>query len=110
DPSMTLAMPEYSVQVSSVKTASGSDTLKALSTVIVRGGVFTPGGEQDVTFKGEVEVTLYDKEKSFATIGKNNPPFSYRQWDNAVFRGRSTVKDGVFECSFVMPRNIAYQI
>lgn len=110
DPSMTLAMPEYSVQVSSVKTASGSDTLKALSTVIVRGGVFTPGGEQDVTFNGEVEVTLYDKEKSFATIGKNNPPFSYRQWDNAVFRGRATVKDGVFECAFVMPRNIAYQI
>lgn len=110
DPSMTLALPEFSVNVLSVETASGSDTLKALSTVIVAGEILTPAGQKDNTFNGEVEATLYDKEKEFETIGKNNPPFVYHQWDNAVYRGRATVREGAFQFSFVMPRNIAYQV
>ncbi|MEX1240597.1 MAG: type IX secretion system sortase PorU [Cyclobacteriaceae bacterium] len=109
DPSMVLALPEYSVQVTSVKTAFDSDTLKALSTVIVKGEIYSPDGAKLVTFNGVTEATLYDKEKEFVTIGKNNPPFQYRQWDNAVFRGTATVKDGEFEFAFVMPKNIAYQ-
>lgn len=109
DPSMVLALPEYSVQVNSVKTAFGSDTLKALSTVTVKGAIYSPDGAKSVSFNGVAEATLYDKEKAFVTIGKNNPPFQYSQWNNAVFRGTATVKDGEFEFTFVMPKNIAYQ-
>ena len=110
DPSMVLALPEYSVQVTSVKTALGSDTLKALSTVTASGEIQDPGGTKAETFNGVVEATLFDKEKEFVTIGKNNPPFQYRQWDNAVFRGKATVKDGAFAFTFVVPKNIAYQV
>jgi hypothetical protein len=109
DPSMVLALPEYSVVISSVKTSTGSDTLKALSTVTVKGEINGPDGPAS-TFNGVVEATLFDKEKDFVTIGKNNPPFEYRQWDNAVFRGKATVKDGAFEFNFIMPKNIAYQV
>lgn len=110
DPSMVLALPEYSVQVNSIKTSSGSDTLKALSMVTARGEIHDRGGLKAEEFNGVVEATLFDKEKEFVTIGKNDPPFQYRQWDNAVFRGQATVKDGMFEFSFVVPKNIAYQV
>jgi hypothetical protein len=110
DPSMSLAMPGYSVQVISVKTAFGSDTLKALSTVTVGGEIHGVGGVKANGFNGVVEATLFDKETAFVTIGKNDPPFQYTQWDNAVFRGQATVKNGAFEFSFVMPKNIAYQV
>jgi len=110
DPSMVLALPEHSIQVTSVKTQYGSDTLKALSTVTAKGEIRGPGGTKAESFNGLVEATLFDKEKEFVTIGKNDPPFQYRQWDNAVFRGRATVKDGAFEFTFVMPKNIAYQV
>lgn len=110
DPSMKLAMPEYSVQALSVKTTSGSDTLAALSTVIVRGEIYNTAGIRSMSFNGVVEGTLFDKEKDFVTIGKNDPPFGYTQWDNAVFRGRATVENGEFEFSFVMPKNIASQV
>lgn len=110
DPSMKLAMPEHSIQALSVKTASGSDTLAALSTVIVRGEIQNATGVRAVSFNGVVEGTLFDKEKEFVTIGKNDPPFGYTQWDNAVFRGRAKVENGEFEFTFVMPKNIAYQV
>ncbi|MGC1242571.1 MAG: type IX secretion system sortase PorU [Chryseosolibacter sp.] len=110
DPSMTLALPAFSVQVSAVKTTSGSDTLAALSTVIVKGEIYNSDGIQAGNFNGAIEATLFDKEKEFVTIGKNDPPFAYNQWDNAVFRGRASVKDGQFEFTFVMPKNISYQV
>ncbi|HEX8041123.1 MAG TPA: type IX secretion system sortase PorU, partial [Chryseosolibacter sp.] len=110
DPSMVLALPEYSIGVTEVKTAGGSDTLKALSTVTARGRVEGADGQVLASFNGVVEATLFDKEEEFVTIGKNDPPFQYSQWENAVFRGRATVSQGVFEFSFVMPKNIAYQI
>lgn len=110
DPSMTLAMPESTVEVTSVKTAFGSDTLKALSTVTAKGAIHSPDGAKDAAFNGVVEATLYDKKKDFVTIGKNDPPFEYSQWDNAVFRGTATVRDGAFEFTFVMPKNIAYLV
>lgn len=110
DPSMVLALPEYSIQLSSVKTAFGSDTLKALSTVTARGEILDPSGVKATDFNGTAEATLFDKEKEFVTVGKNDPPFQFRQWDNAVFRGQATVKAGEFEFTFVMPKNISYQI
>ena len=110
DPSMVLALPEYSIDITSFKTALGSDTLKALSNVTVKGAVSAPDGQVAVSFNGIVEATLFDKQKEFVTIGKNDPPFQYTQWDNAVFRGRASVKDGNFEFNFIMPKNIAYQV
>ncbi len=110
DPSMVLAIPQYSIDVTSLNTTSGSDVLKGLSTVIATGKVTDPAGVTATSFNGIVEATLYDREKEYVTIGKNDPPFEYRQWDNAVFRGRATVRDGEFEMTFMMPSNIEAEI
>ena len=110
DPSITLALPTNLVQVSELKTIDGSDTLKALSTVIARGEIKNASGEKLMSFNGTVEGTLFDKETRFVTIGKNDPPFTYDQWSNALFRGKATVKDGVFQLQFTIPKNIAYQV
>ncbi|HEY9487604.1 MAG TPA: type IX secretion system sortase PorU, partial [Chryseosolibacter sp.] len=110
DPSMVLGLPEYSIDVTSIKTSSGSDTLKALSTVLAKGEIRTPNGSLAVSFNGIVEATLYDREKEYITIGKNDPPFKYQQWDNAIFRGKASAKAGKFEFTFVMPKNIADEV
>jgi hypothetical protein len=110
DPSMTLALPSNTVYVSELKTASGSDTVKALSKVIAKGEVRNPNNEKIADFNGVIEAVLFDKETSFATIGRNDPPFKFKEWDNALFRGRATVTDGEFQIAFVIPKNIAYQV
>jgi hypothetical protein len=110
DPSMTLALPSNVVQLTSIKTGTGSDTLKALSTVIAKGEILDFTGKKLTAFNGSVEITLFDKETNFVTIGRNNPPFQYKQWQNALFRGMATVSDGTFEITFVIPKNMAYQV
>jgi hypothetical protein len=110
DPSMTLALPSQTVVIDHIKTDHGSDTLKALSKVIVRGRVTDNHGVTDANFSGTLQSTLFDKRTKFQTIGKNNPSFKYSQWFNPLFRGHATVSHGEFEFSFLLPKNIAYEV
>lgn len=110
DPSLHLAMPKDSIKITEIITASGSPTLKALSMVTIRGEVISSSDEIITTFNGIVEATLFDKETSFMTLGDENQPYSYKQWFNALFRGKASVSSGKFEFQFIVPKNIAYQV
>jgi hypothetical protein len=109
DPSMTLAIPSDSVIVTGLHTLSGSDTLKALSTVVIKGEIHDESGRVN-DFNGILAFTLFDKEVDFVTIGKNNPAFHYNEWSNAVYRGKATVENGMFEVQFILTKNISSEI
>lgn len=109
DPSMTLALPGQPMAIDQIKTTSGSDTLKALSRVVLSGHILKMDGEPDAAFNGILEATLFDKRTEFRTIGKNDPAFTFSEWSNALFRGKATVKDGAFDLEFMLPKNIAYE-
>lgn len=110
DPMMHLALPTGNIQLTEVSTESGSDTLKALSTVLVKGHILDTEGELMDDFNGLVEATLFDKQTELKTIGKNDPPYQFKQWQNALFRGKATVTDGRFEFQFILPTNLAYTV
>jgi len=110
DPSLHLAMPQYDIKVTEITTASGSVVLKALSYVTVRGEIVNSTNDIVTEFNGVLETTLFDKETSFITLGDENSPYSYKQWFNALFRGRASVQNGEFEFQFVIPKNIAYPV
>lgn len=109
DPSVVLALPHDEVAITTLNTAAGSDTLKALSTVQVSGDVRNEDGTTRSDFNGIVEVTVFDKVTERVTVGKNNPPYKFNERVNAIFRGRASVTAGTFEVTFVVPRNIAYE-
>jgi hypothetical protein len=110
DPSMRLAMPGLAIKLTEVQTTSGASTLKALSTVTVKGQVVDNNEALVSTFNGVLEATLFDKETPFVTLGNENQPYSYTQWYNSLFRGRASVTNGEFEFQFVVPKNIAYLV
>jgi hypothetical protein len=110
DPSMRLAMPSESVVVTSIQTTTGSDTLKALSTVTMKGEIQNESGVVMDDFNGTLEFTLFDKEVNFVTTGKNDPAFQYNEWYNALYRGKTSVSKGIFQFEFVLTKNVAYEI
>lgn len=110
DPSLTLLLPQRTLQVNQITTTDGSTTLKALSRVIVTGEVRTLDDQPDEDFQGTLTATLFDKQTNFVTIGRNNPPYQFKQWYNALFRGKASVIDGQFTFEFIVPKNIAYQV
>lgn len=109
DPELQLALPSRTIVVSNITTESGSTTLKSLSTVTVRGEITDVNGT-DETFNGVLEAVLFDKEVTFQTLGDENSPYTYKQWYNRIFRGKASVEEGAFEFTFVVPKNIAYQV
>lgn len=110
DPSMTLALPSDNIKINSVKTANGSDTLKALSTVVVTGEIQDENGTRITNFDGTLEATLFDKEVESVTVGKNDPPFEFKEWVNALYRGKASIHEGAFEFTFILPKNLAYTV
>ncbi len=109
DPSLRLALPQHNIKITEITTASGSTILKALSKVTVKGKVVNALDELITEFNGILEATLFDKETSFVTLGNENQPYTFKQWFNALFRGKASVQHGEFEFQFVVPKNIAYQ-
>jgi hypothetical protein len=110
DPSMTLALPSDEVTISTLRTLTGSDTLKALSTVVVTGEILDETGTRIDSFNGTLEATLFDKKTERTTIGQNDPPYVFKEWTNALYRGSASVKAGVFEFQFVVPKSIENKI
>ena len=109
DPSMRLAMTPHEIVTTSIQTEAGSDTLKALSKVIIKGEIHA-GGERDMGFNGTLAATLKDREIVVETLGDENPPFQFKDRLNALFRGDASVINGAFELAFIVPKNIAPEI
>ncbi len=106
DPSMTLSLPSNGIKVTEIKTAAGSDTLKALSSVVVKGEIIGLEGSLISDFNGTLEATLFDKAVQSVTTGKNDPAFKFDEWTNTLYRGKTSVKNGQFEFRFIVPESL----
>ena len=106
DPSMTLAYPEKEVIIDQVTTSSGEvNLLKALSKVKLRGHI-----NNTPNFEGTAKITVFDKQVPFQTLGNENPVYKYKEWDNILFQGYSTISNGSFSSEFVLPKSINYEL
>ncbi|MFM9837202.1 MAG: type IX secretion system sortase PorU [Cyclobacteriaceae bacterium] len=109
DPSMKLAFGNNQVAVDEILTSTGSSTLKGLSSVTIKGQIKSNGSLAN-SFTGEVQATLFDKPLSLTTKGTESSPFTYSQWSNLLFKGKSSITNGKFHIDFVMPTNVSSQI
>jgi len=104
DPSMKLALPENNIIINEIKTASGSEQLKALSRVTIKGHI-SKDDLANTEFNGELNLTLFDGPVTLVTKGDENPPFDYYERSNSFFNGKAEVAMGNFEMEFIMPKN-----
>lgn len=103
DPSMMPPLGSDKVIIDEVTNlTSGSDTLKAMSNVLVRGHIESQGAPNN-QFEGHAQVTLYDKLSAHVTLGNENTPFNFVARDNVLFRGQANVQGGEFEMDFILP-------
>ncbi len=113
DPSMSMAYPQenvFTTHVNNIDVTTGTDTLKALSKVSIRGDVKDDDGAKLTNFNGVVYPTIYDKAELISTL-KNDPGSNQAQFDlqrNIIYRGKASVTNGEFEFEFVVPKDISY--
>lgn len=109
DPSLRFGPSNEKVVVTSIKTKSDADTLKALSRVRVEGQIKI-NNQLSTDFNGTVEVALFDKRSLVKTKGDENPVFNYFRWDHTLFRGKASVVDGQFAIEMRLPVNLASEV
>lgn len=110
DPTMQLAYATLGAEITHINgKAISSDTLSALEKVTVAGRIFNASGKTEQNFNGELQLTVYEKASNINTLGDEGAPsvpVSVRQ--NMIYDGKATVKSGLFEASFVVPKDIKY--
>ncbi len=109
DPSMRFDSPKEDIVVTSITTADGSPVLKALSKVTITGEV-KRDNVISTTFDGTVELEVFDRRSELTTLGDENSPFAYKQWDHSLFRGKAKVVDGEFALEFILPEGVSDQV
>lgn len=115
DPSIKLSVPTYTVVTDSINShpvGNAADTVRALSKVTVSGRV-TDSNLQTITqFNGRLYPSVYDKKVLTSTLmndpDPNTEPFEFTVQKSVLFKGNVTVKDGRFQFSFYVPKDIDY--
>ena len=109
DPCMRLNYPtDYYVE-----TLTEMDTLNALSVQHVEGRIIDEDLNTVSDFNGKVDITIYDKMQSIPTRDNDNAGgdprvIAYNDYPNTIFSGATDVKDGLFNYTFMVPKDIRY--
>ena len=109
DPAMRLNFPtDYQVQ-----TTTAIDTLNALSVQHVEGRIIDEENTTVADFNGKVDITVYDKMQSIPTrdndnVGGEPEVVAYNDYPNTIFTGSTEVKNGLFNYTFMVPKDIRY--
>lgn len=111
DPAMKLARPKPSIKLTKMNGQNitvATDTLKALSKISLEGIVTDASGNSLTDFNGELSATIYDKSVDRTTLDNNGfgNKLTFDALESKIFRGRASVKNGIFNFDFIVPKDI----
>ena len=114
DPALRMANPALQIKTTSINgknVENGVDTIKTLSVVTIKGFVADSKGVKLTSFNGEIIPTVYDKVMSVKTLGNaGEEQMDYSVQNSIIYRGLASVKNGEFEFSFFVPKDISYKL
>jgi hypothetical protein len=113
DPALKLGKPRPQIitdSVNGVDITSDIDTLKALTKITIKGHVANAEGTLLSDYNGFVYPAVFDKWKTRSTLGQDvtSPIRAFDTQTNIIYKGKSTVTNGEFTFSFVVPKDIDY--
>jgi hypothetical protein len=118
DPALRLSYPLHKVVTTSVEeanTGQAADTLKSLSKITIKGRIEDQSGNPLNTFNGIIYPTVYDKSGKIYTLVNDQSgtdislPDSFLLRSNTLYKGKASVLNGIFSCTFIVPRDISIQ-
>lgn len=119
DPAMKLAIPQPKIVLTSLNDLpidTSNNTIKALDKVTLTGEIQDENGLLITDYSGEVTVTVFDKNISSSTLGNDNQidssgqliTMDFETQGEVVFNGKASVNNGLFNVSFVVPKDINF--
>ncbi len=114
DPALRLSFPKYRVITRTINGKDAStyrETIGALEEVTIEGYIGDAFGNKVDGFNGTLIPTVYDKEQVMQTLGNaGETPINFKVRENVIYKGESSVTNGEFSFTFVVPRDISYSL
>jgi len=115
DPALKLAIPKPKIvltHVNDIPIDQAVDTLKALSKINFKGKVTDVSNNLLSSYEGIATVTVFDKEIEKKTLRNDNvgDALEFRALGKTIFKGKASVKEGLFDIDFIVPKDIAIPI
>lgn len=114
DPALRLSYPKYKVvttEINQMNATSEADTIGALQKVSVTGYLADQFDNKLTDFNGEMIPTVYDKAIEMKTLGNAGAnPMTFKVQENVIYRGLTSITNGEFTFSFVIPKDISYSL
>lgn len=115
DPAVRLALPTKKMEVLTINDTDvsngASQVIKAGSTAKVTGRVLTDDGQTDTAFNGVASALIRDVKEQVVCL-MNDPTtskaFTYYDRINTIYSGNNNVKEGLFDFTFAVPKDIKY--
>jgi hypothetical protein len=114
DPAQDIAFPKQDVVTTYINgqpAGATPDTLLGMSKVSVRGEVRDASGSRIANYNGVVFPKVFDKPVTCMTLGNTSDsyPQAFKMQNRLLFSGQSTVTNGEFEFTFLVPKSIGLQ-
>jgi hypothetical protein len=114
DPAQDIAFPMQQVVTTSINghpADSVPDTLLGMSKVTVTGEIRDIKGLKMGNYSGLIFPKVFDKPVTYTTIGNTSAsyPQTFKVQDRLLFSGKTTVTNGAFEFTFMVPKGIGMQ-
>jgi hypothetical protein len=106
DPAMRIAQPKYQINCTNLNQQTWLDTLflKAGEKYTIKGNVSVKS-QAIQNFNGFIDMVLWDAPSTKKTLANqtNSQAVPVETQEQAIFKGKATVKNGQFEISFILP-------
>ncbi|GHT62353.1 peptidase C25 [Bacteroidia bacterium] len=116
DPALELNYPVMNVQVETINGETVTDAtkfaFKALEKITVTGSIVDENGAKADGFSGELNASIFDSKQ----VTKSYRPdaggeyLSFTSYPNMIYQAKTTVANGSFAFSFMVPLDISYTV
>jgi hypothetical protein len=113
DPVISLAYPVEKVVTTHINlelVTAIPDTLKSFQKITISGKITDMQNNDLTAFNGTVYPSVFDKKSEYKTIGNKTPERIFSMQNNLIYRGKASVVNGKFSFSFIVPKDISYEI
>lgn len=114
DPSIYLLAPKEIARIDTINNTSATSIveLKALGRTTIVGSVRDNSGNIKTNFNGEALITVYDSKRYQEVpewFGWTGPGRGIELDGGIIFRGRASIRNGVFRTEFIVPKDVSYE-
>ena len=107
DPALRFSYPTAEVNTSSVNGMSPlTDVVSHPAEMVTVDGYISNGGKIDNLFQGVLDVRLYSGKSEFSTFGTYDLALDYAFYQDVLFEGKVSVKNGRFSLRIPVPSDI----